>query len=177
MRVSRRTSVRIQYILDQWVPPRVRDSRLFMYLPMKLVLKDATHDFMNFKQTVFDMSGEEFSQLYERTAHVQELQGETDLNEECAEEIVRTLSGKNVLEVGCGRGYLARRLAQANSVTACDIAISSRLKGDGSGVRYVACNVQRLPFSDGSFDYVVSTHTLEHVQDLSAAVSELRRVA
>jgi hypothetical protein len=48
MRVSRRTSVRIQYILDQSVPPRVRDSQLFMYLPMKLVLKDATHDFMHF---------------------------------------------------------------------------------------------------------------------------------
>jgi ubiquinone/menaquinone biosynthesis C-methylase UbiE len=62
-------------------------------------------------------------------------------------------------------------------VTACDIAISDRLKGDGSGVRYVACNVQNLPFSDRSFDYVVSTHMLEHVQNLPKAVNELRRVA
>jgi ubiquinone/menaquinone biosynthesis C-methylase UbiE len=177
MKVSRKTSIRIQYVLDQWVPPRIRDSRLFMYLPMRLVLKDATKDFMQFKRSVFDLTGEEFSQLYARTAHAQELQGETDLNEACTDEILRTLSGRNVLEVGCGRGYLARRLAQANTVTACDIVIPERLRRDGSGVAYVACNVQALPFRDGSFDYVVSTHTLEHVQDLPGALRELRRVA
>lgn len=177
IRVSRSTSIRIQYVLDQWIPPRVRDSRLFMYLPMRLVLKDATHDFMHFKKDVFGMTAEEFSRLYERTAHVQELQGETDLNEACTESILSSLTGKNVLEVGCGRGYLARRLAQTNAVTACDIVIPDRLKADGSGVRYVACNAQSLPFRDGSFDYVVSTHTLEHVQDLPGAVRELRRVA
>jgi ubiquinone/menaquinone biosynthesis C-methylase UbiE len=177
MKVSRKTSVRIQYVLDQWVPPRLRDSRLLMYLPMKLVLKDATRDFMTFKHTVFDMTAEEFSHLYERTAHVQELQGETDLNEACTDEILGLLSGKSVLEVGCGRGYLARRLAEANTVTACDIQICERLTGDGSDVRYVACNVENLPFGDASFDYVVSTHTLEHVQDLPRAMRELRRVA
>ena len=177
VRVSRRTSIRIQYFLDQWVPPRIRDSRLFMYLPMRLVLKDATGDFMHFKQTVFGMTGTEFSQLYERTAHVQELQGETDLNEACTQEILKALNKRTVLEVGCGRGYLARRLAHANRVTACDIAISDGLKGDGSGVTYVACNIQSLPFSDRAFDYVVSTHTVEHVQDLSKAMRELRRVA
>ena len=64
-----------------------------------------------------------------------------------------------------------------NTVTACDIAISDRLTGDGSGVTYVAANIQGLPFKDDAFDYVVSTHTLEHVQDLPAAVAELRRVA
>lgn len=164
-------------MLDQWIPPRVRDSRLFMYLPMKLVLKDATHDFMHFKEDVFGMTAEEFSRLYQRTAHVQELQGETDLNEACADQILSIVSGKNVLEVGCGRGYLARRLAAANTVTACDIAVSHRLRDDGSGVSYVAANVQGLPFRDDSFDYVVTTHTLEHVQDLTRAVREMRRVA
>ncbi len=148
-----------------------------MYLPMKLVLKDTVHDFMNFKDSVFDLTGDEFSRLYERTAHMQELQGETDLNEACAAAILRSLRGKRVLEVGCGRGYLARRLAEMNTVTACDIAVPAKLKNDGSGVRYVAANAETLPFADASFDYVVSTHTLEHVQDLSAAVRELRRVA
>jgi ubiquinone/menaquinone biosynthesis C-methylase UbiE len=177
MRVSRTTSVRIQYILDQWIPPRIRDSRLFMYLPMKVVLKDATHDFMHFKQSVFDMTSEEFVELYARTAHVQELQGETDLNQACTEEILRSLRGRRVLEVGCGRGHLARLLASTNSVTACDISIPARLKNDGTGVTYVAANIEALPFDDSSFDYVVTTHTLEHVQDLQKAMRELRRVA
>ncbi len=38
-------------------------------------------------------------------------------------------------------------------------------------------NIERLPFADDSFDTVVSTHTLEHVQHLGAALGELRRVA
>ncbi len=177
MRVSRTTSVRIQYVLDQWIPPRIRDSRLLMYLPMRLVLKDATHDFMHFKQNVFDMRRDEFRALYERTAHVQELQGETDLNQACVDEILSIVRGKRVLEVGCGRGYLASLLARANDVTACDIVIPSRLVDDGTGVTYVAADAQALPFEDGSFDYVVSTHTLEHVQDLQGAMRELRRVA
>lgn len=132
---------------------------------------------MTFKQTVFDMTEEEFAQLYERTVAVQELQGETDLNHACTDEILALLSGKTVLEVGCGRGYLARRLAENNTVTACDIQIPGRLTSAGSGVRYVACSVESLPFGDTSFDYVVSTHTLEHVQDLPRAMREIRRVA
>jgi ubiquinone/menaquinone biosynthesis C-methylase UbiE len=177
MKVSRNTSVKVQYILDQWVPPRLRDSRLFMYLPMRFVLKDAAHDFMHFKNDVFSMDKEQFSDLYRRTSHVQELQGETDLNLQCTEEILKTLKKKKVLEVGCGRGYLARKLAANNTVTACDIVVPDKLKKEKSKVKYVEANIQHLPFKDNSFDYVVSTHTLEHVQDLPGAVAELRRVA
>src|SRR3954466_6952324 len=102
LRVSRRTSVKIQYVLDQWVPPRIRDSKLFMYLPMKLVLKDVANEFMTFKESVYDMTQKEFSQLYERTLHVQELQGETDLNDACRKEILKLIKNSKVLEVGCG---------------------------------------------------------------------------
>lgn len=177
MRVSRNFSVKIQYILDQWVPPRIRDSKWFMYLPMKLVLKDAAHEFMNFKQSVFSMTPKEFSGLYERTGHVQELQGETDLNEACTKEILKTIKNTTVLEVGCGRGYLAKKLANKNKVTACDIVIPDKLRKESKNVKYLEANIEALPFKDKSFDYVVSTHTLEHVQHLPVAVSELRRVA
>lgn len=53
MKVPRELSLVVQYILDQWVPPRIRDSKWFMYLLMRLVLKDATRDFMTFKDSVF----------------------------------------------------------------------------------------------------------------------------
>ncbi|MGD8374453.1 MAG: class I SAM-dependent methyltransferase [Candidatus Woesebacteria bacterium] len=177
MRVSRNTSIRVQYFLDQWVPPRIRDSKWFMYLPMKLVLKDTVIDFMGFKKHVFGMTEDEFSDLYKRTGHVQELQGETDLNDHCTKEILKTLEGKKVLEVGCGRGYLAELMSKNNNVTACDIVIPKKVSAKNSKVKYVKGNIQKLPFNDNSFDYVVSTHTLEHVQDLAGAVNELYRVA
>lgn len=144
---------------------------------MKLALKDATPEFMTFKDSVFSMNAKQFSGLYEKTNHVQELQGETDLNQACTEEILKTIRKRTVLEVGCGRGFLARKLVKSNAVTGCDIIISDQLKNEDSGVTYVEANIEKLPFKDNSFDFVVTTHTLEHVQDLPVAVAELRRVA
>ena len=167
----------MQYILDELVPPRIRDSKLFMSIPMKLVLKDSSHDFMTFKNWVFSADEKSFSNLYERTGSVQELQGETDLNPQCTEEILKNITGKNVLEVGCGRGYLANLISKKTPTTACDIVISESTKKKYPKIKFVEANIQSLPFKDGEFDTVISTHTLEHVQDLPGAIKELRRVA
>lgn len=177
MRVSRNFSITIQYILDQWVPPRIRDSRLFMTIPMRIVLGDKYKEFMTFKNSVFTMTPKQYSGLYERTGDVQELQGETDLNQACLEEILRTITNSTVCEVGCGRGLLAMRLAETNRVTACDIVLPDRLKKYKGPIKFIEANIQDLPFKDRSFDYVVTTHTLEHVQDLPTAIKELKRVA
>ncbi len=178
LKVSRKFSVAVQFILDELVPPIVRDSKWFMYLPMRFVLKDSVKDFMTFKNSVFGMDKKEFGSLYERTSHVQELQGETDLNIECTEAILETITSKKVLEVGCGRGYLAGKMTNAGmNVTACDIVITKQLKNKYPDVKFVSGNIEALPFKDNSFDVVVTTHTLEHVQNLPLAMSELRRVA
>ena len=177
MRVPRNFSIGVQYILDEWVPPRIRDSRLLMYPPMKLLMKDATNDFMKFKNWVFRRSEKEFGNLYERTLHVQELQGETDLNQQCLEEILKLAKNKKILEVGCGRGLLANSLSKNNDVTACDIVINEGLAEKYPKVTFTEANIERLPFKDNEFDIVVTTHTLEHVRDLATAVSEVKRVA
>ncbi len=177
MKISRKNSIRIQYVLDQLVPPILRDSKIFMYLPMKLVFKDKASIFMNFKNTVFDLDESGFSRLYESTADVNELQGETDLNEECTKKILRSIIGRSTLEVGCGRGYLSNLLSKKGKTTAVDISISQNLKDKYKKVNFIEANIQDLPFKDNQFDTVVCTHTLEHVQDLSGAIEELRRVA
>ena len=132
---------------------------------------------MTFKEWVFSADKKKFSELYEQTSHVQELQGETDLNKQCTEEILKTISGNTVLEVGCGRGYLANLMSENHDVTGCDIIISKELKNKFPKIKFVQGNIQMLPFKDNSFDTVVSTHTLEHVQNLPGAVEELRRIA
>jgi ubiquinone/menaquinone biosynthesis C-methylase UbiE len=40
-----------------------------------------------------------------------------------------------------------------------------------------AVDAGRLPFRDGAFDFVVCSHTLEHVPDPESAISEMCRVA
>lgn len=177
MKVPRNLSIGVQYILDEWIPPRIRDTKWFMYIPMRLLMKDATTDFLTFKDWVFRKSSSDFSALYERTLHVQELQGETDLNEQCINEIVSTIKKKKVLEVGCGRGHLADLLSKENNVTACDIVISKTLVNRFPKVKFREEDIENLSFKNGSYDIVITTHTLEHVRDLPKAVSEIKRVA
>lgn len=177
MRINRNFSVFVQYILDEWVPPRIRDSKFFMYLPMKLVLKDGADDFMSFKSWFYKADAKKIGDLYKRTAHLQEIQGETDLNQQCIDEIIKSISTNNVLEVGCGRGYLANIISNTHKITACDIVIPNELKKKYPAVKFVSGDIENLPFKDNQFDTVISTHTLEHTKNLQKAVSELRRVA
>ena len=90
----------------------------------------------------------------------------------------------SVLDVGCGAGSLAIRLAlDGHDVTGVDVSEEAlRLAADagqraGATVQWVLGFAERLPFPDKSFDYLVSAHTLEHVRDIKAVVSEFKRVA
>lgn len=176
MKVSRKTSLAIQYILDELIPPLLRDAKWFMYLPMKFVFGKHTKEIMEFKENVFAMKDIEFSKVYEDFHETGKLQGETDLNRECENKILKNITGKNVLEVGCGRGYLAKKLSNKVKLTATDIYIDPDLPINNKKISFVEANIENLPFKDNNFETVICTHTLEHVQNLNLAISELRRV-
>jgi len=67
IRVSRNFSLAVQYVLDEWLPPILRDSRWVMYLPMKLLFGTHTREMMDFKDGAFRLSEAEFSGVYVRT--------------------------------------------------------------------------------------------------------------
>jgi ubiquinone/menaquinone biosynthesis C-methylase UbiE len=98
--------------------------------------------------------------------------------------MIENTIGPNVLEVGCGRGFLAERLATerevnivATDVSALDIeAVAQRVKARGLPIELQVANVEDLPFADRSFDTVLCAHTLEHVRKFERAVAELVRV-
>jgi len=46
----------------------------------------------------------------------------------------------------------------------------------GDRAKYVAADVQELPFGDESFDVVIANHMLYHVPDRPRALAEIRRV-
>ena len=176
MPLSRETSLRIRNLLDDGLPAFVRDSRLVMVPLLRFALGKQAREFIDFKQRAFDMTPEEFSDFYRRISG-SEVHGPTDLNEACANAILETVRGRRVLEVGCGRGWLAERMARvASEVTASDIVLSDAVRAL-PGIEVRTAPAEALPWPDDSFDVVVSTHTLEHVQDLPAALAELRRVA
>ena len=89
-----------------------------------------------------------------------------------------------VLEVGCGMGGLAMRLAERGfSVTGLDLSevalryARERADNAGLSVDWKQGFAESLPVPDKSFNYVTCCHTLEHVKELDQAVAELRRVA
>jgi ubiquinone/menaquinone biosynthesis C-methylase UbiE len=111
-------------------------------------------------------------------------------NNDCVEEtdaemILNALGPKgSVVEVGAGIGTLALRLAREGyEVTGVDVSSEAlnrareRANREHLEIKWREGFAESLPFPDKSFDYVTCCHTLEHVKDLTKAVSELKRVA
>lgn len=93
------------------------------------------------------------------------------------EEVV-ALSPKRVLEVGCGPGGFAKRLADAGiDVVAIDQSQRMVELTRELGVRAQVGDVQNIPFTDDEFDVAVANFMLYHVADLDRGLAELARVA
>ena len=97
--------------------------------------------------------------------------------------VLGDLAGQQLLEIGCGGGLMAEEYARRGaSVTAVDrsaasIAVAAQhARSSGLKIAYTPSVGERLPFSDGSFDAVLSADTLEHVDDVDLVVSEAARV-
>ncbi len=176
MRISRDTALMIHHIMDQWLPPVVRDSRLIMHPLFKMLFGIHAGAFMDFKDKSMEMNSDEIRRVYSETAssHVHR---DTDINRECLRKIEKEVIGTRVLDIACGRGYLAGRLAKRHQVTAADFSIDSALRKQIPWVNFREAHICCLPFADNEFDTVVCAHTLEHIPDIRQAVSELRRVA
>ncbi len=83
--------------------------------------------------------------------------------------------GDRVLEVGGGTGYQAHALSKRGvSVVSVDVA-GSFYRNDRVH-RIVEYDGRTLPFPDGVFDKVVTSHCLEHVVSLSRLQDEMARV-
>ncbi len=92
--------------------------------------------------------------------------------------IIRGLDGLSdplVLDMGCGKGRFARRLA-ARGVRIVGLDLSRAMLADAQGLPRVLGSARRLPFADETFDVAVAVETLQHVRDASVTIAEARRV-
>ena len=94
------------------------------------------------------------------------------------------VSGKNVLDAGCGTGYLSRKLAdEGASVTGVDISprmieiARKQLQNDHPEINFIidSCSIlQNIP--DGNFDLIISNYVLMDLPDVKETLLSFHRV-
>ena len=173
--MRREMTNRIRYVLEDVVPPVLRDSGLFR-AAAGLAWGSHIDHLAKFRERAAFLTDAEYEALYREHPRVHE---DTDNSEACIRAINADIVGAGVVDVGCGTGALLRRVADAHpelaALTGIDFVIDPDLKDEG--IQYFAAKVETLPFPDKAFDTVICTHVIEHIVDYRAAIAELRRVA
>jgi ubiquinone/menaquinone biosynthesis C-methylase UbiE len=98
-------------------------------------------------------------------------------------ELLGSVAGKTLLDVGCGDGALASELVRRGAiVTGLDAdpamiaAARRRSEIEGTQLHLVEGQAERLPFDDAAFDLVVVVTVLCFVRDVGQAFIEMTRV-
>lgn len=98
-------------------------------------------------------------------------------------QLIASTGPSSVLDAGCGEGFVIQYLVrrdQTLQVTGVDLhpeAIQYAKKYVGASVTFQVEDLRSLSFPDNSFDTVVCSQVLEHLDDAESALAELKRVA
>lgn len=100
--------------------------------------------------------------------------------------VAGTFPAESLLDAGCGDGRFLAAIARLPNrpahLVGCDISeriletASEAVAQEGGTAEFVRANLEQLPFSDDSFDRVLSVQVIEHLLDPTAGIHELARV-
>lgn len=173
--MKRETANLIRFVLEDVLPPALRDSVAFRVFA-RAVWSDYVDKFASFRERAPFLSEAEYDELYKNFPRVLD---ESDNSEACIKRIMADAIGPSICDVGCGTGYLLRRIKETRSdvqsLAGIDLALD--FVGMRDGIEFKAGKIENLPFADKAFDTVICTHVIEHVLDSRAAIAELRRIA
>lgn len=90
---------------------------------------------------------------------------------------------KNILEIGCGRGYYLKALQQIDSslkITGIDLnekyLIEAKKYIRNDNVKVIKGDANKLLFKDNSIDAIIASEILEHVPNDNKVLDEIYRV-
>ncbi len=92
--------------------------------------------------------------------------------------LTEDISQKKLLDAGCGTGWFNAYACNRNAdVVSLDLGenLLKKVEEKCDSTRVVG-SVLELPFSDNTFDYVVSSEVIEHVPTPLNAITEMHRV-
>jgi len=94
-------------------------------------------------------------------------------------EVCGRVSGRRVLDIGCGEGRFCRMLkprgARTVGIDRTPRLVEEAKKRDPKG-DYEVADAEKLPFPEGSFDWCVSYIALVDIKDYRRAIAEMARV-
>ncbi|MBI4092999.1 MAG: class I SAM-dependent methyltransferase [Candidatus Kerfeldbacteria bacterium] len=96
--------------------------------------------------------------------------------------LLKTVQPRSILEVGCGEGYLLNVLRQEfTNVNARGLDVNDRALAEGKRLfpflDLRPGDIYQIPETDRSWDVVIASEVLEHLDRPSEALRELGRVA
>ena len=173
--MRRETTNKIRMVLEDVVPPVLRDSGLFKALA-KLAWGQHIADLARFRANAPFNTAQEYEDLYRKHPRVH---AETDNSAACVARIAQDVAGASVCDVGCGTGYLLTLIRVARPEIADLHGVDFVIEDARAlpGIDFTAARIETLPFPDGHFDTIVCTHVIEHILDYRVAIAELRRAA
>jgi ubiquinone biosynthesis O-methyltransferase len=93
------------------------------------------------------------------------------------------IKNKKLLDIGCGDGVLsylfAKEGAKVTGIDYSDIAIEfgkEKIKSKNLDIDFKQGSAYELPYKDNSFDIIVSSDVIEHLEDVPKYLSEINRV-
>jgi ubiquinone/menaquinone biosynthesis C-methylase UbiE len=120
--------------------------------------------------------GKTYDDVYKNHSEVWGDQGRTPEFITYFANLAARFSTGQVLEIGCGEGYLLSAL-RASQLTAIDLSSEALSKARGrSSVTGCVALAERLPCSDASFDLVLAVGVMEHFLNDDEATKEIFRV-
>ena len=90
-----------------------------------------------------------------------------------------SVPGSKLLDVGCGPGVLLNQLRTERRCKCFGLDFSSVAISllRGTDIPGVVARLPQMPFKDSSFDTVIATEVLEHLEKPSETLNEMKRVA
>lgn len=174
--MNRRFTNAIRFVMDELLPPILRDSKWFMY-PFFLVAYRGKNvrEAMEFKRNVFRYSREQYADFYSNIDSISRNR-ETDLNDGCIDEILRSIedADRSIVDVGCGGGFLLRALRDKfPDRTLSGYDVTERPPGLPAEIGFVRGDVMDLNLPVDSCDVITCCHVLEHLLDYRAVIRKL----
>lgn len=167
--MKRETTQKINLLIDNLLPPFIRENFFFYRFLLSRFTKKNLDEQLNFRDNAWKMSDQELQDFYKNQSFT--LERPTDCNQKTIDKIIRTIDENkysNILEFGCGRGFLAQKIHDLFDLdySGIDFDITQTRKCLTDDINlYKGTDLSVLP-EQSKYDCIISTHTLEHVVDL-----------